>query len=161
MISAVLPVLLLTNAGLDLHVVDVSSTTFAAILSAVVAIAASMAGTFQWKEQWIRSAFCAQQLISEQLKFMTDIEGYGGAQTAGEAIGEFVKRTEDIRMADTGQWRERAMKSSKPATWDSHSAGSETWFLWGRCSGLSTRRNPIVSPAGETVSKAIHHFSQH
>lgn len=114
-ISAAIPVLLLVDPeGLPQWlVVDMSTKTLAALLSALVAIASGMAGTFHWHEQWVRSAFFTQQLLSERAKFATRADVYGKARSEQQAIDRFVTRTEELRLMEAGQWRERTMERTK------------------------------------------------
>lgn len=115
-ISAAIPVVLLadTNRLPGWLMADMSAQTFAALLSALVAIATGLAGTFHWNDQWVRYAFFAQQLVSERARFSTGSGDYGKAQSEVAAIDAFVTRTEDLRMAEAGQWRERAMDRVNP-----------------------------------------------
>jgi hypothetical protein len=117
MISASIPVILLVGEhGLPGWLtLDMSASTLAALLSAIVAIATGLAGTFHWHEQWVSYAFFAQQLISERAQFVTRAGVYGAELNGDAAIDIFVTRTEDLRLTEVVQWRKNALASAKTA----------------------------------------------
>jgi hypothetical protein len=84
-----------------------------ALVSALVAIVCGIRSAFHWHDDRIRFAFYAQSLQCERNLFEVGAGEYSGDPE--EALRQFVKRAEAIRMADVTEWRDLERTLGKPS----------------------------------------------
>lgn len=84
-----------------------------ALPAALAAIAARMAGVFQWKESYPRFAYVCEALKSERLKFETRTTAeYGPDLDKHQALDNFVVGREALVMDEVTDWRTQVQKAA-------------------------------------------------
>jgi hypothetical protein len=82
-----------------------------ALPSALAAIAAGVAGSFNWKDNWVRWKATQEQLKSELSLFDVSAGTYKGGGAA--ALNIFALRVEDLSNREWEQWRAQQMELAK------------------------------------------------
>jgi hypothetical protein len=77
-----------------------------ALPAALASVAAGLAGTFRWLQNKSRWAYAAEALKSERVFYETRAAPrYGPEVSDQEALSAFVRRIEEISMAEVSEWQ--------------------------------------------------------
>jgi hypothetical protein len=84
-----------------------------ALPAALAAMAAGLAGIFQWRESYPRFAYVCEALKSERLKYETrTTTDYGQDLDDYQALNHFIIRMETLVMDEVSDWRTQMQRKS-------------------------------------------------